>query len=307
MGKVSSRIKEKLAFFKIDLEKFMKFGSLKEKSTTLDGIEFIPVNLDGTKGCRDLIEKLINAEKSGKRAFAGELTGDTVKRVSEKLLNAEKLGERMYSAIDDVHNQPLNISFAATKGYGLREIWYPPPLLKRQYYDPLYNPIQFDSAFSQKFSGQSHFDISSLHCSLSDETCEIHIDNVGFIVGNDTMGVVVNPDACQHTMNELVLHTYIFGSIKKSKNVFVKEWIAPIVNNINFIYPSSQNLYSRAGPRLGQVLAASNRIPIVGHIPLPGLEVNIHLGKSTKLSGLLSNSIYNPKDYAFTLTLSGGF
>ncbi len=56
-------------------------------------------------------------------------------------------------------------------------------------------------------------DLSSLHCAIADDTCNIHIDEMGFVMTGRNGDVVVDPDFLRHTLVELLWKTKLKGKI----------------------------------------------------------------------------------------------
>jgi hypothetical protein len=52
-------------------------------------------------------------------------------------------------------------------------------------------------------------DITSLHVALTPAACNIHIDNVGFVLRGSRSMVGLDPDFVQHLVNELLLKTIL--------------------------------------------------------------------------------------------------
>jgi len=223
---------------------------LKEATTTLDGITFHP------KDSKKLEEELRNAKDStGKRVFATRW-------------------------INKIEHKPIALSFAATEGTGFREIWRFPPLPETQL--RVNTPTPWSNNFSSNFGVSMTLpDSSSLHCDVSEHKCNIHIDEAGFVIEEPSGRVIVTADLFQHTVNELVFKTYIKGAFPK--------WANGFFDRVSLVYPSMGNNFSKMGPRMNQVrgFREINRIPIIGsrlgHVPLPGLHLDIVQSKNYKL------------------------
>ena len=147
--------------------------------STLDGIQFVPQNLDGTLGTTDFISD-VDASRAlnGKRAFAGGPA--------------------------DKNNINLILSLLATKGTGYREVFYlaDSPRIET-------SSTRTDWAFASKFGGLSFVnkphDTSSLHLDIGSTTCNIHIDRAGFVFAGPDGIIYLSADAVQHTADELLL------------------------------------------------------------------------------------------------------
>ncbi len=225
---------------------------LKVATSVLDGITFPPKDKD------KLLEALRKAkDRYGKPAFA------------EARINNEP-------------HWALKLSFGATHGTGFRETWRFPPLTSR----PLMSsgdPYAARSAakFSGRFGDSDLPDLTSLHCAVADDICNIHIDHTGFVLEGPNGNISLTPDFFQHLMNELVLKTNLKG--------MAPGWARGAFDRISLIYPNSANNYSRMGPRIGQVplLREVGRLsgvgPILSRVPLPGVSVDLVQAKTYKL------------------------
>lgn len=251
MGETYTQISSRLKKLGIRIENHIADGTeVKEAKTTLDGITFRP------KDSKKLEAVLKQARDGGsKKAFATRWT-------------------------NYVEHKPIALSFAATEGVGFREIWRFPPLPEIQLRANTLNP--WSNNYSANFGVSMTLpDSSSLHCDVSEHKCNIHIDEVGFVIELADGRVIVTADFLQHTVNELLLKTKLKGLFPKGANF--------IFDRVSLVYPSSGNNYSKMGPRLHQVwgLREINRIPLIGsklkHLPLPGLHVDIIQRKNYKL------------------------
>lgn len=290
MGTTYDKIAQRLKAFRpvIQLEKFVH--ELLSEGSMLEGIEFIPKNLDGTVGTRDLREMIVNArDAQGSRAFAG-------------------------SVVKDRSNLPLQGSLMATDGEGFREI--------RRYGLTLqpYGGLR-GSKFGLYFGNwMSSLDVSSLHFALKgpsaestfgptlpeeasppESRCSIHIDAVGITQENND-NVFITLDALQHTADEL-----LWKSILKIKHV-------------SLTYPNSTNGYLRGGPSLGEIQSATRRVPLLGkalgavrlpgplkRLPLfPGIRVNVVLSDKLQLEANINTGLFD-RDFTATAGLQGSF
>ncbi len=246
----SKKIKEAptiLKCLKFDRENPIK---LKEAATTLDGITFHPKN---SKKLEAVLRQAIDS--NGKKAFATRWT-------------------------NYVEHKPIALSFAATEGTGFREIWRFPPLPEAKL--RVNRPTTWSKNFSSNFGVSMTLpDSSSLHCDVSEHKCNIHIDEVGFVIELANGRVIVTADFLQHTANELLLKTKLKGLFPKGANF--------IFDRVSLVYPSSGNNYSKMGPRISQVwgLRKIKHIPLIGsklrHLPLPGIHIDIVQRKNYKL------------------------
>ena len=194
----------------IDFEhSFSKYGgtSVIAKATTLDGIEFKPRSSPSLQSALRLAQS-----STGEPAFAH--------------LEAEQA------------HWAWRASFAETIGTGFREVQrlkLSDRPLRCSSNRPTLNGPSSDLNFNKHFNMKpiKMVEVSSLHCGIGKNRCNIHIDQTGFtmqIAGNTS----VNPDTAQHFFNELIWKTY-------GLKVFPR-WL---VDNVNFIFPDSANGYAR--------------------------------------------------------------
>ncbi|MBS0528428.1 MAG: hypothetical protein JSS22_03420 [Proteobacteria bacterium] len=85
-------------------------------------------------------------------------------------------------------------------------------------------------------------DITSLHIALTPEACNIHIDNVGFVLRGPRSVVGLDPDFIQHIVNELVwkslLRDWLIGKYGSSSTGV---WA---VEHMSLMLPSSDTHYA---------------------------------------------------------------
>jgi hypothetical protein len=186
-----------------------------------------------------------------------------------------------------INNEPhwaLKLSFGATNGTGFRETWRFPPLTGRPLNSagPSYEG-QSAANFGARLGDRTDLpDLTSLHCAVADDVCNIHIDHTGFVLEGPDGNVSLTPDFFQHLMNELVLKTNLKG--------IAPRWAKGAFDRVSLIYPNSANNYSRMGPRVGQVplLREVGRLagvgPILSRVPLPGISVDLVQAKTYKLT-----------------------
>ncbi len=239
---------------------------LRDVHITLDPFVASPVcALDSTlKGinftCKDLrtIKQVFDTatDSLGRRAFYynGQYSSGAILR--ELIRNAPDL---------------LDISFAATDGYGYREIRDMPLLPSLS----SFRPAQVNPSFSSRFGFEDEqsvsFDVTSLHAALGDKICNVHIDQMGFVV-RGPYGVFLNPDFPQHLVNELGLQTDLapylgqgIGRVLKLTHLLrsnqgeaIGNWIA---RNVNLELPNFRNGYR---PGVGISVTPTPRLTISG-------------------------------------------
>lgn len=109
---------------------------------------------------------------------------------------------------------PIDISMAATIGFGFREITYlnledRAPQVRDPGISMSMRVPTMDPTFSSQFGkSRAQLDISSLHCAVWGDLCSVHIDETGFVLeampgmGSDA---AMTADFLQHTLLELIL------------------------------------------------------------------------------------------------------
>ena len=102
-------------------------------------------------------------------------------------------------------------------------------------------------------------DLSSLHCGISDDTCNIHIDEMGFVMTGPNGDVVVDPDFLRHTLVELLWKTNLKGKIPL--------WA---LDRFSFVVPSSPNDYSRAGLSFDLLQSKPYKLTLTGSCTILG-------------------------------------
>jgi len=109
---------------------------------------------------------------------------------------------------------PLSISYRATEGTGFRQIWRPNPTDRPiATPDPKKDPAM-DAGFSSHFGDNRNLpDLTSVHCAVSDKICNIHIDEMGFVMTDAKGNVIVDPDVLRHLLIELLWKTNLQGKL----------------------------------------------------------------------------------------------
>jgi hypothetical protein len=88
-------------------------------------------------------------------------------------------------------------------------------------------------------------DITSLHVALTPAACNIHIDNVGFVLRGSRSMVGLDPDFVQHLVNELLLKTILRDwLIEKYGDTSTAVWA---VEHLSVMLPSSDMHYAPSG------------------------------------------------------------
>jgi hypothetical protein len=138
----------------------------------------------------------------------------------------------------DPNNWPIRMSFSETHGIGFREIWRPrlsERPLRFQDAEPKRYRHRFDTRFSANFN-DSLTNNSSIHCAVAPDICNIHIDEMGFVMIGPTGDIMVDPDFAQHLVNELWL--------KSKLDHKLPDWL---IDRLSLDLPNSTNDYSRIG------------------------------------------------------------
>jgi hypothetical protein len=187
----------------IVIDDHLKDGIVQVESSVLGGIFFEAANFPRLL---ELFKTVVNDR--GERAF------------DYYSLKKDKLRHFLKSMVT---LNFLDISYLATHGHGFREIWSGPQLDSRPLsrsdlgqgrFAPLWDK-RFGGQFGAAGTGDKRMDLTSVHVALSDEICNIHIDDVGFVLrGLDGQGAM-DPDAIQHLTNELLWKTYLAPHISK--------------------------------------------------------------------------------------------
>jgi hypothetical protein len=124
----------------------------------------------------------------------------------------------------------LDISYLATDGFGFREI--------REALLPLddrplsMSDVRADRLFAGRFAPEEdrRIDITSVHVALAPEVCNIHIDDVGFVLRGPRGQVFMSPDFLEHLINELLF--------KDKGRKIIGDWAA---DHLSIILPYSRN------------------------------------------------------------------
>ena len=94
-----------------------------------------------------------------------------------------------------------------------------------------------DQNFSAHFGDSFNLpDLTSLHCAVSPTGCNVHIDEMGFVMADQNGNPILNPDFLRHLLVELVWKTNLQGKLPF--------WA---LDRVNFDIPSSMNNFARFG------------------------------------------------------------
>jgi len=160
-------------------------------------------------------------------------------------------------------NWALDASMAHTIGKGFREIWWPTLSNRPLSLDDLpdQHRLKWDVAAGARFGEDpsNGLDLSSLHLAVAPDRCNIHIDQIGFVIGSARGEVIVNPDFAQHLVNELLW-----------KSLATKVFPDTLVDRVSIMLPSSVNEYSRAGISADLVRQENYRVTLTGSCAIRG-------------------------------------
>jgi hypothetical protein len=197
------------------------------KDTRLDGVNFI---------ARDY-KKLIQALKDAKDGAGSPIFA--------------------HATIGDPDHWALKASFLATDGTGFREIFRPKlsaPTLADAY------AARAMRRYAGQFTENTAVpDLSSLHCAISIGECNIHIDETGFVLADESGNPVLDPDFLQHLVNELLFKTY-------AKKILPDGF----VDRVNLILPSSFVDYDRVGVSFDLKKTKNYRVTLTGTCSISG-------------------------------------
>ena len=228
---ITTRLENFRPAFKI--ERYIKEG-LSVGKNTLGGITFVPSNWYDI-----LVSLRVTKTLDGKDAFA---EGGSPEKPA---------------------NWALDTSMGATIGKGFREISWPKLSERPLSMDDLpgrHRP-RWNVASSARFGENlsDGVDLSSLHFAVAPDRCNVHIDQIGFVVGSTAGEVIVNPDFAQHLVNELLW-----------KSLATKVFPDTLVDRVSIMLPSSVNEYSRAGISADLMKQKDYRVTLTGSCAIRG-------------------------------------
>jgi hypothetical protein len=225
-----------------------------------------------------------------------DIRPDTLRGIAFVAKDPEKLKRELRNAKDvdgltafawghkeDKSHWPLAKSFSETHGIGFREIWRPrlsrttlaedfKPRFRPRWKDEANAPIdpagrlpelqtpQWDTKWSARFGDSITMpNMSSLHCAVAPDICDIHIDEMGFVVEGLDRELALTPDFIRHIIVELWWKT-------NARKVLPDG----LVDRLTFVIPSSLNDYSLFGISLEEQLSRNIKVSLSWTVPLKG-------------------------------------
>ncbi|MGE0760136.1 MAG: hypothetical protein AB7F89_01770 [Pirellulaceae bacterium] len=223
---VFKEVYKRLLAFGVDLDYHIG-SNLTALRTRLDGINFVP------KDHNALMKALTEAKYPG----------------GDKLFAPGSRSARGHL--------PLSLSYLATDGTGFRQIWRPQgsDRVVAKSGGPSVNP-----KFSAHFGDSRNLpDLSALHCAVSKYMCNIHIDEMGFVMADAKGNVLTDPDALRHILVELLWKTNLQGKLPF--------WA---LDRVNFDIVSSPQHFSRVGVGIDVVQSKRWQATIRGSCSVDG-------------------------------------
>jgi hypothetical protein len=222
---VASEILARLRDVKIVLDPYLA-SAIEARDSTLKGIDFACKDLPTIKGAFDRATDYL-----GRTAFYYNGRYGSGQIARELIRNAPGM---------------LDMSFAATEGYGYREIRDMPLVPSLRAFRSERPSASFNSRFGFEDEQETHFEVTSLHAALGEKKCNIHIDNVGFVL-RGPKGAFLTLDFLQHAVDELGFKEKLtpilglaIGKLFRVDGEEVGNWMA---RNVTLDLPSYRNSY----------------------------------------------------------------
>jgi hypothetical protein len=219
--------------------------------TTLDGVNFI------ARDYKKLKQILVDAKDGSGAPFFG------------------------HAILENDDHWALKLSFLVTDGTGFREVTRlkmkdrglfdaPGASDRRDQRNVRRQAVRFAGTVPDELPMP---DLTSLHCAVSFQGCNIHIDDSGFVISDALGNTIVDPDLLQHIVNELIFKTY-------------GKYILPegIVKRVNLVLPTTLTDFNRVG-----------------------VSVDAYKTQNFKISVSGTCSVFGPHECAATVSLSGRF
>jgi hypothetical protein len=275
----------------VDITKHIKWETLRVAAYTLDGITFEAVDADDLAAEFGGRMKLPGAGPPP-RPGSGPVVFDTTR--GPRPANAS-----MVSMKEDPQHWALKASFGATVGEGFREQWRPPPV-SMQDLSPTarYGSDRISLGFGE---AGKQLVFTALHAAVAAQTCNIHIDERGFVLSVPD-GVVVTPTFYGHLVNELLLKSkfrdWLDGRVHGN---FIGDIVVEAVNRVALRFPDAENHFAGLSNRVNSIAGIKD----VGGIAKAFLPIGVsadlvHLRNSTVQAN------YYWHDGQQTLTISWG-
>ncbi len=275
----------------VDITRHITPGTLRVANNTLDGITFEAVDADDLAAEFDGRMKLPGAGAS-LRSGSGPFAFDTTR--GPRPANASMISMR-----EDPQHWALKASFGATVGEGFREQWRPKPVSMVELLPTArYGSDRISLGFGE---AGKRLVFTALHAAVAARTCNIHIDERGFVLSVPE-GVVVTPTFYGHLVNELLLKTnfrdWLDGHVHGN---LIGDIVVEAVNRLALRFPDAENHFAGLSNRVNSIGGIKDVSGIAKAFLPIGMSADlIHLRRSTVQAN------YYWYDGQQTLTISWG-
>ncbi len=278
----------------VDIAKHIKPGTLRVAKSTLDGITFEavdPADLEAEFGGRMKLPGPHQPQQPGKGALAFDATR------APRPANAS-----MTSMQEEPGHWALKASFGATVGEGFREKWRPPPEPRPALLPtPAYGSKRISLGFGE--TGR-RLTFTALHAAVAKSTCNVHIDERGFVVDTPE-GAVVTPTFWSHMANELLLKSlfrdWLNGAI--GDNV-VGAVIVEVVNRLSLRFPDAENVFAGLSGKVNAIKGPAD-VKGIGKTFLPiGASLDVARFKNSTVQ---ANYYWHDGQQTITISWGGTF
>ncbi len=292
LGAIVARCKDLIP--PVDIAKHIKPGTLRAAKNTLDGITFEavdPADLEAELSGRMKLPGPHQPQKPG----SGALSFDTTR--SPRPANAS-----MTSMQEDPQHWALKASFGATVGEGFREAWRPPPQPRPALLPtPAYGSKRISLGFGE--TGK-RLTFTALHAAVAKSTCNVHIDERGFVVDTPE-GAVVTPTFWSHMANELLLKSlfrdWLNGAI--GDNV-VGAIVVEVVNRLSLRFPDAENGFAGLSGKINNIKGPTD-VKNIGKTILPiGASLDVARFKNSTVQ---ANYYWHDGQHTLTISWGGTF
>ncbi len=182
-------------------------------------------------------------------------------RGNQAFAEGSKADPQHWNNQGDPNNWALRKSFSETHGIGFREIWRPRLSTRPLSLDDV-RPNRVHSKLVSPITANfndSLEDRTSLHCAVAPDICNIHIDQMGFVMIGPDGKQVVDPDFLQHLVNELWFKTKLDNKLPDY-----------LIDRFSLELPNSTNAYSRVGISYDPIQAKNYRVRATGSCAVLG-------------------------------------